>query len=157
MDYICAITGSLSDNDAQLTETGPLGWVKITIERQIPNPEYMQLQAYKNMIAEQQFLAVRDQLPEGDAQAEAEVRIGIGFGVRAQFAPLEAEIEEFTTQYEEVYISPPEEDEDVLMVLNEIREALGLYDGQESSEAEAIAAVPEEEAAPSAAEEGGEG
>lgn len=157
MDYICAITGSLSDNDAQLTETGPLGWVKITIERQIPNPEYMQLQAYKNMIAEQQFLAVRDQLPEGDAQAEAEVRIGIGFGVRAQFAPLEAEIEEFTTQYEEVYISPPEEDEDVLMVLNEIRESLGLYDGQESSEAEAIAAVPKEEAAPSAAEEGGEG
>jgi hypothetical protein len=130
MDYICAITGSLSDNETPVTETGPLGWVKITIERQVPNPEYAQLQAFKMAVAEQQFQAVKEQLPEGDAQAEAEVRMGIDFSIRAQYAALEATIEEYTSQYEEVYISTPEEDEDVLEVLNEIRDSLGLLDGQ---------------------------
>ena len=85
-------------------------------------------------VAEQQFESVREQLPEGNAQAEADVRTGIDFSIRAQYASLEATIEEYTSQYEEVYISPPEEDEDVLEVLNEMDYIAGpkyikWYDG----------------------------
>ena len=146
MDYICAITGSLSSDEDRVTETGPLGWVKVTIERQVPNPEYAQLQAFKMAVAEQQFESVREQLPEGNAQAEADVRTGIDFSIRAQYASLEATIEEYTSQYEEVYISPPEEDEDVLEVLNEIRDSLGLLDGQDDvPELDALDVEEEEE------------
>jgi hypothetical protein len=153
MDYICAITGSLSDTETPLTETGPLGWVKITIERQVPNPEFAQLQAFKMAVAEQQFQTVKEQLPEGDAQAEAEVRMGIDFSIRAQYAALEATIEEYTSQYEEVYISTPEEDEDVLEVLNEIRDSLGLMDGQSAEVPEIEAEDDADEDAEKEAEE----
>jgi hypothetical protein len=153
MDYICAITGSLSDPETPLTETGPLGWVKITIERQVPNPEFAQLQAFKMAVAEQQFQTVKEQLPEGDAQAEAEVRMGIDFSIRAQYAALEATIEEYTSQYEEVYISTPEEDEDVLEVLNEIRDSLGLMDGQSAEVPEIEAEDDADEDAEKEAEE----
>jgi len=163
MDYICAITGIFSLDEESVTETGPMGWVKITIERQVPNPEYAQLQAFKMAVAEQQFESVREQLPEGDAQAENEVRTGIDFSIRAQYSALEATIEEYTSQYEEVYVSTPEEDEDVLEVLNEIRDSLGLLDDQikisdlphlDDGEAEEDAGESEAIAAPT--DEGGE-
>jgi hypothetical protein len=134
MDHICAITGTLADDDAVMTDTGPLGWVKITIERQSPNPEYVHLQQLKASMVEQQFEMVKDQIPEGNETAERMVRLNIELQVRANFTALEAEMDEFVSQLEEAYISPPEEDEDVLEVFNSIRESLGLLDNLEETD-----------------------
>ena len=128
MDHICAITGSLADDESTVTETGPLGWVKITIERQMPNPEYVQLQQLKASMVEQQFDMVKDQIPEGDPNAAAMVRLNVVFQIRAMFSALESEMDQYVSQYEEAYISPPEADEDVLEVINSIRDSLGLLD-----------------------------
>ena len=128
MDHICAITGALADDEATVTETGPLGWIKITIERQVPNPEYVQLQQLKASMVEQQFGMVQDQIPEGDPNAAAMVRLNVEFQIRAMFSALEAEMDQYVSQYEEAYISPPEADADVLEVINSIRDSLGLLD-----------------------------
>ena len=134
MDHICAITGTLADEGSTITETGPLGWVKITIERQVPNPEYVQLQQLKASMVEQQFDMVKDQIPEGDARAAEMVRLNVIFQIRAMFSALESEMDQYVPQYEEAYISPPEADEDVLEVLNSIRDSLGLMDNLENME-----------------------
>lgn len=128
MEYVCAVTGALAEEEAPLTETGPLGWIKITIERQVPNPEYVQLQQLKESMVEQQFESVRSQIPEGDAQGAATVRMGIEFQIRAMFVALESDMDEYVSQYEEAYISTPEVDEDTREALNSIRDALGLLD-----------------------------
>ncbi len=136
MDFICAVTGSLPDDDAPTTDTGPLGWVKVTLERQVPNPEFQQLQQLKESMVEQQFAAVQDQIPEGDEEAAAMVRLNIAYQIRAMFASLEAEMDEYVSQYEEAFLSTPELDEDVASVLQEFREAVGLADGDDMDEDE---------------------
>jgi hypothetical protein len=145
MDHICAITGTLADEDAPMTETGPLGWVKITIERQIPNPEYTHLQSLKASMVEQNLEAVRDQIPEGNEQAAQMIRLNVELQVRAMFSALEKDLEEFVPQYEEVYISPPEADEDVLEVLNGLRDSLGLLDSMDEVDENALPEVPRED------------
>ena len=145
MDHICAITGTLADEDAPMTDTGPLGWVKITIERQIPNPEYTHLQSLKASMVEQNLEAVRDQIPEGNEQAAQMIRLNVELQVRAMFSALEKDLEEFVPQYEEVYISPPEADEDVLEVLNGLRDSLGLLDNMEEVDENALPEVPRED------------
>jgi hypothetical protein len=143
MDHICAITGSLADDEATVTDTGPLGWIKITIERQVPNPEYVQLQQLKASMVEQQFGMVQDQIPEGDPNAAAMVRLNVEFQIRAMFSALEAEMDQYVSQYEEAYISPPEADEDVLEVLNSIRDSLGLMDNIPETEDDDSEEVPQ--------------
>ncbi len=145
MDHICAITGTLADEDAPMTDTGPLGWVKITIERQIPNPEYTHLQSLKASMVEQNLEAVRDQIPEGNEQAAQMIRLNVELQVRAMFSALEKDLEEFVPQYEEAYISPPEADEDVLEVLNGLRDSLGLLDNMEEVDENALPEVPRED------------
>jgi len=145
MDHICAITGTLADEDAPMTDTGPLGWVKITIERQIPNPEYTHLQSLKASMVEQNLEAVRDQIPEGNEQAAQMIRLNVELQVRAMFSALEKDLEEFVPQYEEVYISPPEADEDVLEVLNGLRDSLGLLDSMDEVDENALPEVPSED------------
>jgi len=134
MDHICAITGSLADDEATVTETGPLGWIKITIERQIPNPEYVQLQQLKASLVEQNLASVADQIPEGNEQAAQMIRLNVELQVRAMFSALENDMDEYVPQYEEAYISAPEIDEDVFEVLRSIRESLGLMDNVEEVE-----------------------
>jgi len=151
MDHICAITGSLADDEATVTETGPLGWIKITIERQVPNPEYVQLQQLKASMVDQQFAMVQNQIPEGDPNAAAMVRLNVEFQIRAMFSSLEAEMDQYVSQYEEAYISPPEADEDVLEVINSIRDSLGLLDNIPDAEDD-----EEEAAEPQPALESGE-
>ena len=145
MDHICAITGTLADEDAPMTETGPLGWVKITIERQIPNPEYAQLQQLKASLVEQNLEAVKDQIPEGNERAAQMIRLNVELQVRAMFSALEKDLEEFVPQYEEAYISPPEADEDVLEVLNGMRDSLGLLDNMEEVDEDALPETPSED------------
>lgn len=153
MDYVCAVTGSLADDLLPLTETGPLGWVKVTLERQVPNPEYLQLQQLKASMVEQQFDAVKDQLPEGDEQAEYLVRLNIELQIQAMFIALEKEMDEYNTQYEEVFLSPPEADEDVAEILSEFRDAVGLTEDAEEDEDDEDEAE-DEGAEEEAAEEG---
>ena len=145
MDHICAITGTLADEDAPMTDTGPLGWVKITIERQVPNPEYAQLQQLKASLVEQNLEAVRDQIPEGNEQAAQMIRLNVELQVRAMFSALEKDLEEFVPQYEEAYISPPEADEDVLEVLNGMRDSLGLLDSMEEVDEDELPEAPRED------------
>lgn len=145
MDHICAITGTLADEDAPMTETGPLGWVKITIERQIPNPEYAQLQQLKASLVEQNLESVKDQIPEGNERAAQMIRLNVELQVRAMFSALEKDLEEFVPQYEEAYISPPEADEDVLEVLNGMRDSLGLLDNMEEVDEDALPETPSED------------
>ena len=145
MDHICAITGTLADEDAPMTDTGPLGWVKITIERQVPNPEYAQLQQLKASLVEQNLEAVRDQIPEGNEQAAQMIRLNVELQVRAMFSALEKDLEEFVPQYEEAYISPPEADEDVLEVLNGMRDSLGLLDSMEEVDEDELPEAPSED------------
>lgn len=126
LDFMCGITGEFADDDAYITDTGPIGWVRVTLERDVPNPEYQAIQAFKRSMVEQQYAQVADQIPEGDEMAAAQTRRGVEIQVDAAFAALEAETDEFLTQSEVAYISPPEQDEDVNKTLNDIRESLGI-------------------------------
>ena len=94
----------------------------------MPSPEYAQLQQLKASMVKQQFDIVKDQIPEGDSNAAAMVLLNVELQIRAMFSSLEAEMDQYVSQYEEAYISPPEADEDVLEVLNSVRDSLGLLD-----------------------------
>lgn len=119
----------------------PLGWTRITVERRLPNPEWMSLMEAKQAIFASQA-AQMQQL--GEAQGvpaeliEAQVSL-IGFQLDATFYPQERDTPLFVLEREVVYVDTM--DPAVLVEFNGVREELGLEplavhdeEGGESSE-----------------------
>lgn len=135
-DYVCALSGAEANED-DLVEGAdddlsdlPVGWTKITVQRRLLNPRWLEVQQAKEALVEVTLM----QLPE---EARDQMRPLITVQVDAQFAALEATIEEYTTDTDEVYVAPPESDKALAAEYFDIRERLGLSNegfGEEDAE-----------------------
>jgi hypothetical protein len=125
----------------------PLGWFKITFIRQVMNPKWIAIQQLKEAMTTN----VLNQIPKAEDREIQQVAVTLQ--VEAQFAALEAATPKYLTQEEVVYTAPPEAEEAIRDVFNEIREPLGLglfttqdeqdeQDEKDEKEAAAEAAVP---------------
>ena len=132
-DIYCAISGITPDENEALAEI-PFGWLRVTVEKQILNPQWAAIQMVKKGLIESTLL----QIPE---EHRAMQRMGIEIQVAAQFHLYEQEFEQFITISEEAYISNPTKNDSILKTWNELAETLGLEedflgtsDGQEEPE-----------------------
>ena len=151
--YECAISGveeEASIDAAAPLGTLPLGWFKITFVRQVGNPKWIAIQQLKEAMTNN----VLNQIPK--AEDRELQQIAVTLQIEAQFAALEAATPRFLTQEEVVYTAPPEAEEAIRDVFNEIREPLGLpmFSTQEEQDAQdSQQAAAEADAAEAAASE----
>lgn len=123
-DYVCALSGVEAD-DADLVDGNddlgdlPVGWTKITVQRRLLNPRWYEVRQAKEALVE----VTLSQLPE---EMREQMRPLITVQVDAQFAALEASIEEFVVDEDEVYVAPPESDKALAAEYFDIRDRLGL-------------------------------
>ena len=148
--YECAISGV--EEEASVEASAPLGglplgWFKITFVRQVMNPKWIAIQQLKEAMTNN----VLNQVPKVEDREIQQVAITLQ--VEAQFAALEAATPKYITQEEVVYTAPPEAEEAIREVFNEIREPLGLglfttqdeqdaQDEKDEKEGAAITAAP---------------
>ena len=124
-EYECALSGVEADEDDLVAGVDddladlPVGWTKITVQRRLFNPRWLEVQQAKEALVE----VTLAQLPE---EAREQMRPLITVQVDAQFAALEASIEEYITDTDEVYVAPPETDKALATEYFEIRDRLGL-------------------------------
>ena len=121
--YECAISGV--EEEASVEASAPLGglplgWFKITFIRQVMNPKWIAIQQLKEAMTTN----VLNQIPKAEDREIQQVAVTLQ--VEAQFAALEAATPKYLTQEEVVYTAPPEAEEAICDVFNEIREPLGL-------------------------------
>jgi hypothetical protein len=131
--YECAISGV--EEEASVEASAPLGglplgWFKITFIRQVLNPKWIAIQQLKEAMTNN----VLNQIPKAEDREIQQVAVTLQ--VEAQFAALEAATPKYMTQEEVVYTAPPEAEEAIRDVFNEIREplGLGLFTTQEEQE-----------------------
>lgn len=123
-DYMCALSGVEAD-EAELVDGSddlgdlPVGWTKITVQRRLLNPRWYEVRQAKEALVE----VTLSQLPE---EMREQMRPLITVQVDAQFAALEASIEEFVVDEDEVYVAPPESDKALAAEYFDIRDRLGL-------------------------------
>ncbi|MBU6180200.1 MAG: hypothetical protein KGR69_11080 [Verrucomicrobia bacterium] len=123
-DYVCALSGVEAD-EAELVDGSddlgdlPVGWTKITVQRRLLNPRWYEVQQAKGALVE----VTLSQLPE---EMREQMRPLITVQVDAQFAALEANIEEFVLDEDEVFVAPPESDKALAAEYFDIRDRLGL-------------------------------
>jgi hypothetical protein len=123
-DYVCALSG-VEAEESDLVSGGddlgdmPVGWTKITIQRRLLNPRWYEVQQAKGALVEVTLSQLPDEMRE-------QMRPLITVQVDAQFAALEASIEEFVTDEDEVYVAPPESDKALAAEYLDIRDRLGL-------------------------------
>tara|TARA_Y100000034_G_scaffold137025_1_gene218779 strand:+ start:3939 stop:4367 length:429 start_codon:yes stop_codon:yes gene_type:complete len=127
-ELTCAISG-LPAPDTELEI--PEGWIKITVERQYINPKWAALQIVKQGLIQQTLASIEEEKREAHLLA-------VQIQVEAQYALLEDRTEQFFTDIEEVFISPPEESEEIAEIWNGVKESLGLEDEEESEEEEGV-------------------
>ena len=125
--YECAMSGMRVEPGEYYDKDGlddiPEGWIKISFKRRLTNSEWMNLQEAKNDLME----AALSQLPPGQPKAVvARQRNMIKYQVNSQFSGLEQKIEPFVMYEEAVFISPPEDNEDILEAVNSMRRDLGM-------------------------------
>lgn len=119
-EYECAISGvkapGIHESDEELDDL-PLGWTRITIQRRLPNPEYVALQQVKSATVEGVLLQVQE-------EHRAEQRPFVTLQVEAQFRALQNDTPPFLVDVQDVlFIS---ESSDVNEALNDVRQQLGL-------------------------------
>lgn len=142
--YECAISGV--EEDASLDKVAPLGglplgWFKVTFARQVMNPKWIAIQQLKEAMVSN----VLGQIQKAEDRELQQVAVSLQ--VEAQFAALEAATPKYLTEEDTVYTAPPEAEDAIRQVFNEIREPLGL-----SSFSQEDAADEEGDATPAAAE-----
>jgi hypothetical protein len=142
--YECAISGV--EEDASLDKVAPLGglplgWFKVTFARQVMNPKWIAIQQLKEAMVSN----VLGQIQKAEDRELQQVAVSLQ--VEAQFAALEAATPKYLTEEDTVYTAPPEAEDAIRQVFNEIREPLGL-----SSFSQEDAADEEGDAAPASAE-----
>lgn len=124
-EYECALTGTVAKGEEPTPdELGnlPDGWIRITIERRVLNSAWLNIQGAKQLLLERAL----SQLPKLSETALAIQQSIIALSVNAQFHALEKDTPRYLTEKETVFVSPPEQDDDVWQSLNTIRTTLGL-------------------------------
>jgi hypothetical protein len=138
-EYVCALSGVEAD-ETDLVESSddlgdlPVGWTKITVQRRLLNPRWYEVQQAKAALVE----VTLSQIPD---EAREQMRPLITVQVDAQFAALEASIDEYVVDVDEVYVAPPESDKALAAEYFDIRDRLGLsnedFGGEEVDETDA--------------------
>jgi hypothetical protein len=107
-DYECVLSGLLP-NDAETVpedqideelEDLPIGWTEVRLRRRIPNVPYVEIQAVKQAMFQQELTKVPKEHRRDSAGV---VRIQID----AMFASLEARTPAYVVDEETVYVAPP--------------------------------------------------
>jgi hypothetical protein len=117
-DIFCALSGIAPDENDLFSDV-PNGWLRITVEKQVLNPQWAAIQMVKKGLVESTLL----QMPEEHREMQ---RMGIEIQVAAQFYGYEEQFEQFITISEEVYVSDPSKNGDVLEAWTSLSETLGL-------------------------------
>ena len=131
-EYVCGISGVEADEEDFIEGSDdlgdmPVGWTKIT-------PRWLEIRQAKEALVE----VTLSQLPE---EARDQMRPLIAIQVDAQFAALEASVEEFVIDEEEVFVAPPESDKALAAEYFEVRDRLGLTNdvfGEDDSDSEEV-------------------
>ena len=144
--YECAISGV--EEEAGFDRAAPLGglplgWFKVTFARQVLNPKWVAIQQLKEVL-------VANVLGQITKAEDRELQqIAVSLQVEAQFAALEAATPKYLTEEDIVYTAPPEAEDAIRQVFNEIREPLGLTSfASQEEEDEAAAAGGAESGGP---------
>lgn len=103
-DIYCALTGEGPDEE-ELIDLGdddelPPGWIRVTVERRLPNLARVELDAAKKAICAAQL--------EQYGEVGDEVKRLVELQVDATFAALEAQNPPTLIREESIYICPPE-------------------------------------------------
>ena len=117
-DIYCALSG-IAPDEHELFSDIPHGWMRVTVEKQVLNPQWAAIQMVKKGLVESTLL----QIPEEHRDIQ---RMTIEIQVAAQFFGYEEQFDQFITISEEVYISDPNKNEDVREAWNALSETLGL-------------------------------
>jgi hypothetical protein len=142
-EIVCGLSGitPTPDEVAEANTDGndviPNGWIRVTIERRYLNPLWTHVQAVKQSLVQ----ATLQQIPEDQHEAQAP---NVMVQVDAQYHALEStdKYKRISTDKEEIYIAPPESDEDIMEEYLQLLDLLGLED--EDSEEEDDEASEEE-------------
>ena len=157
-EIICALSGITPSEEDLLLEDPPLptwiptGWIKVTVERKYPNPQWLKLQTVKQGLIE----ATLQQVPE---EQRALQRENVEIQVDAQYSQLEGteKYKKTITEKEVAYISPPESDDELMGEYQGLLELLGLEyedeDGDQEAAVEQKAATQERIEEPAIKEE----
>ena len=122
-NFICALSGIAAPEEILLDDENgeevPMGWIRVTLERVIPNPKLVEIHQTKAAM----LAAATQQIPEEVREAQQFI---ISTQLDAQFFALEQSTPEVLTLGEQVYIAPPEMNEQLLDEYNAFRETLSL-------------------------------
>lgn len=125
-EIICAFNGKSPKIEEILDET-PVNWIKVSIEKQLINPQWAAIQMVKRGLVE----TALQNIPEEYRDMQ---RMGIEIQVTAQFHSYESEVEKFITISEEVYVSPPSKNASVRKAWEDLADTLGLTEDFVSDE-----------------------
>jgi len=133
-DYECAFSGQrvqgATDFDGDNLGDLPVGWIAVTLKRRMYNPDWTAIQQTKMAMVQ----AAAQQLPPNlPAEVVAQQRQMFEVQVKAQFLALEAQTPPFITFEENIYVSPPETDRELLAAFNAARDAFGMSALDESA------------------------
>jgi hypothetical protein len=121
--FVCALTGEEAD-DRDVLENDefdgmPIGWTRVTVERRIVNPRYLQIVQGKRMLVQ----AALSQMPEEARSAMAPL---VSMQIDAQFASLVELTPEYEIEREVVYVSDPADNTVLAREWNDMRDSFGL-------------------------------
>jgi hypothetical protein len=121
--FVCALTGEEADDRDVLEndefEGMPIGWTRVTVERRVVNPRYLQIMQGKRMLVQ----AALSQMPE---EARPSMAPLVAMQIDAQFAALVDLTPEYEVQREVVYVSDPADNTVLAREWNDMRDSLGL-------------------------------
>jgi hypothetical protein len=129
--YVCALTG-IEAADGALAydapedddlEALPVGWLRITFERRLPNPRHLALMELKRIHRAQQAAQLPKELKPAEREsAEAMIEVQVD----ATFHAIESDTPPYLTETDVAYISDPAKDASVAKAFIDVRAALGL-------------------------------
>ena len=134
-EHICALSGlAPTEEEIDGMESSiPEGWIEITVKRIFPNQRFFLLQQLKS----QAVNLTLAQIPEDQREEALE---SVRVQVDAQYFAYEKSMKEYEEESDIIYISPPENDGNILREYKKLSEMLGfdsfLYDDQEEEELE---------------------
>ncbi len=117
-DIFCALSGIAPDENDLFSEI-PHGWMRVTVEKQVMNPQWAAIQMVKKGLVESTLL----QIPEEHREIQ---RMTIEIQVAAQFHGYEDQFDQFITISEEIFVSDPSKSEDVKEAWETLSDMLGL-------------------------------
>jgi hypothetical protein len=121
-EYECALSGEVADRSLLIADEEddlPVGWTRVTFETRRINPRWSYIQNVKAALVE----AALVQAPE---EAREQMYPLVAMQVEAQFAALEANVGQYETVSDVVYVANPEEAPLLASEYNGIREKFGL-------------------------------